>query len=63
MEWIAIAVTWFASNVNTIVEVIGAAAIVATLTPNKSDDAIVAWILKVVNFLGANVGKAENKDV
>ena len=63
MEWIAIAIAWFMANLAVILEVIGAAAIIATLTPNKSDDAIVAWILKIVNFLGANVGKAENKDV
>ena len=42
--------------------IIGSAALVATLTPNKSDDRIVQWILDIVNFVGANVGKAKNND-
>ena len=42
--------------------VIGSAAIIATLTPNKSDDRIVHWLLDIVNFIGANVGKAKNTD-
>jgi len=42
--------------------VIGSAALVATLTPNKSDDRIVQWLLDIINFVGANVGKATNKD-
>ena len=41
---------------------IGSAAIIATLTPNKSDDRIVQWLLDIVNFVGANVGKAKNHD-
>ena len=41
--------------------VIGSAAVIATLTPNKSDDRIVQWLLDIVNFIGANVGKAKNK--
>jgi len=51
-------------NVSAIVEivtqVVGVAALVATLTPNESDDKIVGFILKIVNVLGANVGKASN---
>ena len=35
-------------------------AVIASLTPNKSDDRIVQMILDVVNFLGANFGKASN---
>ena len=42
--------------------VVGSAALVATLTPNKSDDRIVQWLLDIINFVGANVGKAKNKD-
>jgi|TARA_R110000796_G_scaffold20652_3_gene61317 uncharacterized membrane protein YadS len=42
--------------------VIGSAAIVATLTPNKSDDKIVQKALSIINFIGANVGKAKNND-
>jgi len=43
------------------VSVIGSFALIATLTPNKTDDKIVQLLLDVVNFLGANVGKAANK--
>ena len=42
--------------------IIGSAAIIATLTPNKSDDRIVQWLLDIVNFVGANVGKAKNNN-
>ena len=42
--------------------VVGSAAIVATLTPNKSDDKIVQKALSIINFIGANVGKAKNND-
>ena len=40
--------------------IIGSAAIIATLTPNKSDDRIVQWLWDIINFVGANVGKAKN---
>jgi hypothetical protein len=44
-----------------ITQVVGVAALIATLTPNQSDNAIVDTVLKVINTLGGNVGKAENK--
>jgi len=44
--------TWLAVATS----VIGSAAIIATLTPNKADDRIVQWLLDIVNFIGANVG-------
>ena len=44
-----------------ITQVVGVAALIATLTPNQSDNAIVDTILKVINTIGGNVGKAENK--
>jgi len=40
--------------------IVGGFAVVASMTPNKSDDRIVQMILDVVNFLGANFGKASN---
>ena len=46
--------------VEILTQVVGGAALVATLTPNESDDKIVSFVLKVVNVLGANVGKASN---
>ena len=47
-------------SVEILTQVVGVAALVATLTPNESDDKIVGFVLKVVNVLGANVGKASN---
>ena len=41
---------------------VGSAAVIATLTPTKSDDRIVQWLLDIVNFIGANVGKGKNND-
>jgi|TARA_R100000951_G_C2574074_1_gene159751 hypothetical protein len=40
--------------------IVGGFAVIASLTPNKSDDRIVQIILDIVNFLGANFGKASN---
>ena len=37
-------------------------AVIATLTPTKTDDKIIQKILDVINFVGLNIGKAENKD-
>ena len=45
------------------VSVVGSFALVASVTPNKTDDKIAQLILDVINFLGANVGKAKNGDV
>ena len=44
-----------------VLAVIGAFALVAAKTPNKSDDKIIQFFLDIVNFLGANFGKAKNK--
>ena len=35
---------------------------IATITPNKSDDMIVDTLLKIINFLGANFGAAKNEE-
>ena len=40
--------------------IVGGFAVIASMTPNKSDDSIVQTILDMVNFLGANFGKAKN---
>jgi len=60
MEWISTAVGWIAGNVDVLLQVIGAFAAIATLTPNDSDDRIIKWILDAINTLGGNVGKAKN---
>lgn len=42
-------------------QVVGVFAIIATATPNKSDDKIVDVVLGVINTLGGNFGKSGNK--
>ena len=36
------------------------AALVATLTPNTSDNKAVDFVLNIINMLGANLGKSKN---
>ena len=48
-QWLPIALT-----------VVGAFAAIATVTPNKADDRIAQVLLDIINFLGANLGKAKN---
>lgn len=42
--------------------VVGTAALIAAATPTPKDDGIVRMLTKVINFLGANFGKAKNAD-
>jgi pyruvate kinase len=55
---------WLTANAEYIfgiaTQVVGIAAIVATMTPNTTDNSVVDFILKIVNVLGANFGKASN---
>jgi hypothetical protein len=43
-----------------VTSVVGTFAIIATVTPNKSDDRIVQFLEDIINFLGGNFGKAKN---
>lgn len=43
-------------------EIVGAFAIIATMTPNETDNTLADWLMKIINFFGANVGKAKNAD-
>ena len=45
-----------------LVSFVGSFALLATITPNKTDDKIVGGVLKFINFFGGNFGKAANKD-
>ncbi|HIA11716.1 MAG TPA: hypothetical protein EYN69_06545 [Flavobacteriales bacterium] len=47
--------------VEIVVQVVGAFALIAALTPNSSDNSIADFLLRLVNTLGANLGKAANK--
>ncbi len=42
--------------------VVGAAAAIASLTPNPKDDGIIKKINSVLNIVALNVGKAKNKE-
>tara|TARA_R110000824_G_scaffold149633_3_gene319944 strand:- start:5385 stop:5576 length:192 start_codon:yes stop_codon:yes gene_type:complete len=59
-------VTWIISNLDWILEsammLVGGFAVVATQTPNQSDNKILQMTLSFINFLGANVGKATNEE-
>lgn len=41
--------------------VVGAASVIAALTPNRVDNRIVAFLREVVDFLAVNVGNAKPK--
>ena len=41
-------------------QLIGVFALIATMTPNTSDNAIADFLLKAVNFGAANFGKSSN---
>jgi len=41
---------------------IGGFSMLATLTANDTDNKICKWLLKIVNLIGMNFGKAANKD-
>ena len=40
--------------------IVGGFSVLATMTPNSADNKVVDMVMRVVNFLGANVGKAKN---
>lgn len=58
--------SWLIQNwdqvIRLILEVIGAAAIVAAWTPTPKDDEFLAMVRKIINTIGFNVKNAKNKD-
>ena len=64
MDIITNLISWIAANgsslVSAILQIVGAFSLIATLTPNKVDDRIAQVLMDIVNFLGANIGKAKN---
>ena len=44
------------------VQVVGVFALIAQWTKNEVDNKIVNFLLKAINFLGANNGRAKNAD-
>lgn len=57
-------IEWVTANMSELVQIIlqvaGAFAIIASLTPNSADNKVASIILEAVNFLGGNLGKARN---
>lgn len=47
--------------VEGIMAIIGIAAAISAATPNKHDNMIFDFILKLINTVGANIGNAQNK--
>jgi hypothetical protein len=57
MEWLS---SNYGSLIQILVSVVGIFALIATMTPNESDNKIADFLFKLVNNLGANFGKATN---
>jgi len=57
-------IEWITANsseyLQVAVQIVGAFAIIATWTPNSSDNKIASFLLEMINFLGGNLGKAKN---
>ena len=55
---------WITENWETVgaiaLQVVGAAALIATLTPSETDNKIIGLISKLIHTLGGNFGKAKN---
>tara|TARA_R110002096_G_scaffold413745_1_gene614641 strand:+ start:250 stop:426 length:177 start_codon:yes stop_codon:yes gene_type:complete len=55
---------WLIFNVGNILDIalklVGAFAVIATMTPNVNDNKIADGLLKFVNMLGGNFGNAKN---
>lgn len=41
--------------------IVGGFAVLATFTPNRSDDKYLQYVLDFINVLGGNFGKSKNK--
>jgi hypothetical protein len=55
---------WISTNIGAVFQIltglVGIAAVIATMTPNESDNTVIQKLLDIVNLLGANVGNARN---
>ena len=40
--------------------IVGGFSVLATMTPNSADNRVVDAVMRVINFIGANVGKPKN---
>ena len=55
---------WLISNVGSLLDIslklVGAFAVIATMTPNANDNKIADGLLKFINMIGGNFGNAKN---
>ena len=58
---------WITDNWENVIgiatSVVGAFAIISTMTPNPQDDKIVSKLYSLINFLGANFGQSKNEEL
>jgi len=58
-------ITWLSDNsgevIGILTGIVTVASLVATMTPNESDNKWVARVSKVVSWLALNIGKAKSK--
>lgn len=48
--------------IRIVFEVIGVFAMGATMTPNSSSNPVIDVLMRIINALGMNFGKAQNKE-
>lgn len=58
LNWVSDLPAWL----EAITAVVTAATLITILTPTKADDAVVNFLLKVLNILAGNFGKNKNAD-
>ena len=52
----------FGKILTVAMSVLSAATVITALTPTKSDDKVVGFLLKMLNLFAGNVGKNKNAD-
>ncbi|QDP59033.1 MAG: hypothetical protein Unbinned6242contig1001_1 [Prokaryotic dsDNA virus sp.] len=62
MDSIAGIMSQLPSWVNALCGVVTACTAITAMTPTKSDDDILNWVLKILNFISGNFGHNKNKD-
>ena len=45
---------------SAVTSIVGGFSVLATMTPNNADNVVMDRIMKAINFMGANFGKAKN---
>jgi len=62
MDMILNFVTGAPAWVTAITAVVTSATLITSLTPTKTDDKIISFILKILNLVAGNIGKNKNAD-